>query len=190
MLRRLFTLLSAASLLLCVAACALWIRAWARCDYIRFQHVDRSKPNWVVREFDLVSAPDGVHLEVIWLVYRSETAETPFDTVVTEPSGLFWKSGPFRAKVLYGDGFGSVGYDRVNSGYGGYGRRWFEAPHWFVVAVFALTPVVWTVARAHPVLRATRRKARGRCHSCCYDLRASPDRCPECGAFSGCRGQP
>lgn len=42
----------------------------------------------------------------------------------------------------------------------------------------ALLPAAWLAAR----LRARRRRQRGHCLACGYDLRASKDRCPECGS--------
>jgi hypothetical protein len=51
-------------------------------------------------------------------------------------------------------------------------------PCWFASLLTALLPVVWIVRW---VQRLTRAKA-GHCTTCGYDLRASPDRCPECGA--------
>ena len=53
-------------------------------------------------------------------------------------------------------------------------------PLWFVVTVTAPAPVWWAVATA----RRRRRERRGRCRRCGYDLRASPERCPECGAVT------
>jgi hypothetical protein len=50
-------------------------------------------------------------------------------------------------------------------------------PIWIVMLPFALTFAIaaWRVARWH------RRRRVGLCPSCGYDLRATPDRCPECG---------
>jgi hypothetical protein len=50
-------------------------------------------------------------------------------------------------------------------------------PLWPVVALTALLPAfrVWRWHR--------RRFAAGRCQKCGYDLRATPDRCPECGTI-------
>ncbi len=52
-----------------------------------------------------------------------------------------------------------------------------EVPFWFVCSAFAPVPAVWLRGR----LRLRHRARAGRCLGCGYDLRATPDRCPECG---------
>jgi hypothetical protein len=53
---------------------------------------------------------------------------------------------------------------------------WFQAS----AATLAL-PFAWLGSRLTRVLRARWLRNRRRCRRCGYDLRASPDRCPECG---------
>jgi hypothetical protein len=56
--------------------------------------------------------------------------------------------------------------------------RLFVFPYWLPVLVCAVAPTL----AACSALRRRRRHARGHCPACAYDLRATPDRCPECGA--------
>jgi hypothetical protein len=51
------------------------------------------------------------------------------------------------------------------------------APHWFLCLVAGALPA----AHAAAAIRRRGRRRNGRCAGCNYDLRASPERCPECG---------
>jgi hypothetical protein len=62
----------------------------------------------------------------------------------------------------------------------GWYRMWW-APHWMVMIVTALPAMLLSRRLARGAV-ARRRRSRGQCAACGYDLRASPDRCPECGA--------
>jgi hypothetical protein len=50
-------------------------------------------------------------------------------------------------------------------------------PAWLIVAMTLILPAWWCRSR----LCRRRRRIEGRCQVCGYDLRASPQRCPECG---------
>jgi hypothetical protein len=52
-------------------------------------------------------------------------------------------------------------------------------PAWSVALVTALVPPLWLLR--HRKRRADDRRRRNLCVRCGYDLRASPERCPECG---------
>ena len=54
----------------------------------------------------------------------------------------------------------------------------FTAPYWLAMIAFSGLPILAVTSR----VRRLRQKRRGLCERCGYDLRASPERCPECGA--------
>ncbi|HEY7091010.1 MAG TPA: hypothetical protein VH518_23135, partial [Tepidisphaeraceae bacterium] len=52
-----------------------------------------------------------------------------------------------------------------------------NTPYWSILVLSSIVPAIWVYRR----LRAGRRTQAGHCANCGYDLRATPDRCPECG---------
>jgi hypothetical protein len=59
-------------------------------------------------------------------------------------------------------------------------REW-TAPHWVLALAAAALPLAWSVQ----LFCRPRRIPLGLCPTCGYDLRAGPDRCPECGVGVG-----
>jgi hypothetical protein len=63
-------------------------------------------------------------------------------------------------------------------------RVQFRLPYWLLVLLTGTPPLAWLAMRPwrwHPPV--------GLCPRCGYDLRATPDRCPECGAVPAAKGE-
>jgi hypothetical protein len=167
MLRRLFTFLSALSAVLCVAVCVLWVQS-----YWVAQFVGWSAP---VPWFGALSMAGVVRLE------RGDYPAAPGGwarDAYPVPAGTspgLW--GEIAARE--GGPLGRLGFAYARIDYGsGELRLAAYFPHWSVVALLAVLPA----ASVRATVRRRRRTATGLCPSCGYDLRATPDRCPECGA--------
>ena len=133
----------------------------------------------------LVGPPDGAARTVTqWMIlsYRGALAFEhvsvyAFVTDRTQAGGRYW--GHERdVDGSNGRWFDSRFHIRTYDGELGVRqlRREVLLPHWAAALATAATPATWLVR-----LRSYRRPP-GRCRRCGYDLRASPERCPECGA--------
>jgi hypothetical protein len=100
-----------------------------------------------------------------------------------------WNGGVGDIGYTYvpGSPYALVGtdYSRRYIGFGtgitGYGGRFINLPYWLAVVVLAILPsIAW---RQHHRRLQHERLERGICLVCGYDLRATPDRCPECGTI-------
>lgn len=56
-------------------------------------------------------------------------------------------------------------------------EHWVGMPHWLFLPILSVMPLRWL----RGAWKRGRRRRAGLCLRCGYDLRASPERCPECG---------
>jgi len=61
-------------------------------------------------------------------------------------------------------------------------KRHFQVHHWVVGLCSAVAPSYWILV-VPKQRREQKRSSAGLCVICGYDLRATPDRCPECGTI-------
>ena len=172
-LRHVFTILSAISLLLCVTTCVLWVRSYWWCDTLRHESPERLKASGIqsnlgeLGAFDCRWIYDSGDRRLGWTLKKWPAApRLAFTRFVENDPKRSWSS------VL---GFGLGYIDQRSSPV--YVARYFYFPHWFCVLTFAVLPAI----RLRSILRTRRRDRVGLCQRCGYDLRASPERCPECG---------
>lgn len=150
-----FILLCAISLLLCVGFVSMGVRSFYW------------KDTWEYL------SPGGRLLMIISKVGRVDVlyiahwnGDTPDLSHRTTPAPFAYGGTDYCHRFL---GFGAD--VQLNGG------RFVNVPYWFLAMVTAAPPLL--------ALRVCRRRARhGFCPSCGYDLRASPDQCPECGTVN------
>ncbi len=152
MRRRLFNILSALSLLPCVVTIGLWILSiWVGMEW---RYFNGSGNLYVV----------SVH-GCIEVIHTTQFVNIGPPTEFHECSP--WSFGTF--------GWNHLGFD-VHLPTTARGVLWFAIPDWFVCSTTAVLPCLWF--RSYRRGRLAERK--GLCLKCGYDLRATPDRCPEC----------
>jgi hypothetical protein len=192
MIRRLFTLLSALSLVLCAATCALWVRSHSGVDQFRLvtdqyrvllnvgggQFAaqvtcdDSFRPasgGW--KWEDRSRGRGAVDDHLLWI--RSVTSGgNPFVQPPKRPMYLgFWCGTLLPLSTPTGGAPTSI----------------VVGPVWSLNLPWAIFPLLWLTGRYRRRSRLHRQE-RGICPRCSYDLRGSPARCPECGAVPAAKG--
>ena len=175
--RWMFNLSAALLLTLCVAACALWARSYWVMDEVTCRHVDDT---WWVRtstahlelgEFLTRSwrSQPRAHFEFNYRRDRGNQPYNPFLFLDPEVGDKFtsWERGGFWWYSLSSPIFGNWYVELI-------------VPFWSVAAIAAVIPLARMAAWRRSRVRDRRARA-GLCPTCGYDLRATPDRCPECG---------
>jgi hypothetical protein len=163
--RRLFNLLAGVSLLMCLAMVGLCVRTFWRCDDIGG------------RQFGLAT---GQHQLLIRFVNRPYFPPTIFLSEPLEDDRFGNHAGPFigftKKPVPDGTSYSALWFVYLH-----FRRPPFPAqfafisiPWWILIATTAVLPIIWLKRRCAP-------RIPGLCPACGYDLRATPERCPECG---------
>jgi predicted RNA-binding Zn-ribbon protein involved in translation (DUF1610 family) len=165
MKRRLFNVLAVISLLMCVATSSMWIRSYWWEDLWRV-------PSPFV--YSSVYSCQG-HVAASWVSlpsrFPSNTRSSQFAGFRLDRPALVTGEQPYHQRLFaFMDGNPWAGAEAVYEG------TRLVMPYWFFAASFALLPL-WYLIRT----LLHRQKEPGHCATCNYDLRATPDRCPECG---------
>jgi hypothetical protein len=163
-MRRLFTILSALSLLLFVVVVALWVRTTVVQDYIGFE----ASPPTGTRIYGIASRHG-----LLWVGRMDDpSAETSAGT-----HGYYWRTSPSSPgmrgnKLPLSVQFGGTDEEAKEWG--------VQVPYLLLMLLLGIAPARWCFSWK----RTTNKQRHGLCPSCGYDLRATPHRCPECGTHS------
>jgi hypothetical protein len=171
--------LSVLSLLLLVAAVGMWIRSYQKFDGVYLTKVYATFERPQRRFFNARSSLGSMSV----YVYHEDCVRSmmnPYDRVLL---GKGWVTSTERLppRSLSSDG-GWLGFHREVRSQRHRLQTFYGVniviPFWFQCLLFSILPIAGIVRWCNRRIDAI-----GHCASCGYDLRATPDRCPECGTI-------
>jgi hypothetical protein len=171
--RWLFNFAAMLSMVLCGACVALWGRGLNTASSV----------TWSLRKgnFGIVHVLNsfGGRIKYQRFSYYYQPERIYTHVVKDEPITLEERTFPAElARILYDD---STLYAKTYEGEDGDSRCEVSLPNWMLVVLTSPLPAAWMISWWRKRMAAMR-TARGLCPRCGYDLRATPDQCPECGA--------
>jgi hypothetical protein len=164
------------SLLLCVVSTVLWIRGRSVTDFVGWSGSERC--------VGILTGDGRARLQFIDDASVSPGWEFHIGDVLRPGRyGSTWDSD-LRGADFLGGRWG-VAYSIGMTGPGPFrhgGRAWrsLYIPHWLSTLLTAVPAMLALTLR----FRRKRKILAGHCPTCGYDLRATPDRCPECGTVT------
>jgi hypothetical protein len=168
-----FGVMTGVSAALCAAALALWVRSYWTCDAVEWSRTVRAGDE---RWLGSVEVIKSLHTWRGGLVYSTDN-----ETWTREPGpGPHYTSWPASA-APHADQWEFLGF--AYDFYGGGGKILTPQAEHVRVPFYAFVLLAATLPAAG-LLRRRRRALQGAtnfCAHCGYDLRATPNRCPECG---------
>jgi hypothetical protein len=182
MRRPLSTLAAALSLAVCLAVVTGWAWSYWRTVCVVWRGAERDG----LRTVD--------HHRVAGFVYGWLAVEVDYTNTVHRDAAAAvshmanpWHGTEFAVLPAVNPNFAGYGVTHlgvakyVSKSQGNGAERIWLAQGWLVALALAAPPAAW-VRGSRRRRTARHRLAAGLCPRCGYDLRGSPDRCPECGA--------
>ena len=186
LLRIILNSLTIVSLLLCVATAGLWVWSYWRAFFFEIHTSQLDRDPFIARKIRLGVSCGDIKLNNEF----EEEADVGPAFVAKVKASIAKENGTFYGMYADpgrftnpGDGVLGFGYYHLSQkGPRKWGRQteikqFLLCPLWFPTILAATLPLIWLVRR----VRRLRRIKASQCARCGYDLRATPDRCPECG---------
>jgi len=178
-------LLTFLSLLLCLVMGAVWIRS-----YFAFSELFQARHCWMVDQKTLRYSTYQLYLSKGAFQYGDAWYDIKDKFLIKAmwpPGNPSWQfSHSSVGGVLYvippnGSIAGiAISFTLPVPGRGQVAQVDARLPYWVLFGAFSFLPIVWIVGFIRRRGR-DRLKAGGYCLGCGYDLRATPEKCPECG---------
>lgn len=191
LLRRILWLVKGLLLAVFLAVIVLWVRSYCRCDVLSDTRRGEND-GWKTAIGPELSSRLG------WLSADWTVVSWPAKRVIPDD---YFRGGFYRTSVPAGD---TIGHAREEYGLGSvrWGRDWLHlysksneprlyydshvlrVQHWLLAMICGAWPMTSLFLATRRAIKRRRLMQAGCCKACGYDLRATPQRCPECGAVS------
>ena len=184
MRRKLLNFFTAVSLVLFVTLVGMSVASWRSGNIAGWRQQRTDAERTTQHDIHLATHAGSVGAMVARVsARRGNEMYLPNASSENRRDGLYWFQGSpaylggvdFYGNPIHGGFAYQFGRPKTPSSFLDQRYYWVVVPWWAAAAPTVLLPAYWMIRYRG------RRFGAGACPSCGYDLRATPDRCPECG---------